>query len=170
MKYDDTLGGTFSHDCGLARSIGYYIEGILPLLLFAKENTKIQFSGITNDELDLSVDIIRSVTIPLLTYLGIPGLNLTIKKRGAAPKGGGVIEFSCNYIRELSPIFMTEVGLIKRIRGLAYCTKVSPSILPRVIDASRQVLNHLIPDVYIHTDNYQYVHHRYYDRNFMMVQ
>ena len=149
------IGGTFTHDCGFSRSIGYYIEGILPLLLFAKDNTKIQFSGITNDDQDFSVDLLRSVTIPLLTYLGIPGLSLNIKKRGASPKGGGMVEFSCHYIRELSPIFMTEIGLVKRVRGLAYCTKVSPTILSRVIDSSRQVLNHFIPDVYIHTDNYQ---------------
>lgn len=124
-------------------------------MIFAKETTKIEFSGITNDDKDLSVDILRSVTLPLLTFIGIPGLSLQIRKRGSAPKGGGLILFTCHYLRELQPIYMLDSGLVKRVRGLAYCSKTSPSILTRVVESSRSVLNHFLPDVYIHTDNYR---------------
>jgi RNA 3'-terminal phosphate cyclase-like protein len=71
------IGGLITHDCGTSRSIGWFIEGIIPLLLFAKEHSKIQFTGITNDSKDLSVDILKNVTFPLLASIGIPSLDLS---------------------------------------------------------------------------------------------
>ena len=55
----------------------------------------------------------------------------------------------------LIPINVTEEGLVKRVRGVAYCTKISPTIVARVIDSCRGVLNNILPDVYIHTDHYK---------------
>ena len=34
------------------------------------------------------------------------------------------------------------------MRGVAYGTKVSPQICNRLVDASRGVLNHFLPDVW----------------------
>jgi RNA 3'-terminal phosphate cyclase-like protein len=74
---------------------------------------------------------------------------------GAAPKGGGHVEFQCNCLRELQPIHMIDAGLVKRVRGTAFCAKISPTILTRVIDSTRAVLNHFIPDVYINSDHFR---------------
>lgn len=60
-----------------------------------------------------------------------------VKRRGAPPAGGGLVEFRCPIVRELKPIDFTDPGLIKRIRGNAYCTKVSPQIANRVAESSR---------------------------------
>eukprot|EP01041_Mallomonas_annulata_P001907 gene1907-3688_t len=148
------VGGHVSHDCGNVRSIGWFLEGIIPLLLFSKESVFLQLTGITNDALDLSVDILKNVTLPFLRNFGIEGMDLKVKRRGAAPLGGGIIEFSCPTIRELKPINLVDMGLIKRVRGIAYCSRISPTILTRVVDSTRNVLNNLLPDVYIHTDHY----------------
>jgi RNA 3'-terminal phosphate cyclase-like protein len=56
-------------------------------------------------------------------------------------------------VRQLQPIDLTDTGLIKRVRGNAVCTKVSPQIANRVAEAARGVLNKLLPDVWIHTDH-----------------
>lgn len=48
-----------------------------------------------------------------------------------------MVEFKCPIVRELKPIDLTDPGLIKRIRGNAYCTKVSPQIANRVAESSR---------------------------------
>ncbi len=85
------LGGNITHDCGLSKSIGWFIEGIIPLAVFCKEALHITFTGITNDSLDLSVDTIRHITLPLLRNFGIEGASLKVVKRGAAPKGGGEV-------------------------------------------------------------------------------
>lgn len=47
------------------------------------------------------------------------------------------MELTCPIVRQLNPIDFTEPGLIKRIRGNAYCTKVSPQIANRVAESSR---------------------------------
>lgn len=72
----------------------------------------------TNDGLDLSVDILQTVTIPLLQNFGIWGITLKVKRRGAMPKGGGLVELHIPPVRTaLKPINVTEEGLIKRVRG-----------------------------------------------------
>lgn len=48
-----------------------------------------------------------------------------------------MVEFKCPIVRELKPIDLTDPGLIKRIRGNAYCTKISPQIANRVAESSR---------------------------------
>lgn len=144
------------HDCGTARSIGYFLEGILPLAPFGKRPLHLTLYGITNDERDQSVDGLRNVTVRLLKHFGlVDGLELKVQKRGAPPKGGGQVTFSCPCVRELKPINLTDEGFVKRIRGVAYSTRVSPQISNRIVDSARGVLNHFIPDVYIYSDHYR---------------
>ena len=66
-----------------------------------------------------------------------------------------MIEFSCPIVREVRPINLVDPGLIKRVRGVAYCAKVSPQFANRVVTSARHLLNRLLPDVYIHTDQYK---------------
>ena len=132
-----------------------HFHNSIPLCIFAKEPTALELNGITNDNLDFSVDIIKNVTLPLLKHFGIHNMELKIKRRGASPNGGGTIEFISTIVRDLKPINLIDMGLVKRVRGLAFSSRVSPSLSTRVIDSARSVLNHLLPDVYIHTDHYQ---------------
>ena len=148
-------GGSITHDCCLSRSIGWFLEGILPLAPFCKANLALDLSGITNDGMDISVDTLNGVTLPFLRNFGIEGASLKIKRRGSAPKGGGNVQFFCPQIREIKPIFVVDAGLIKRIRGVGYCSRISPTIISRVIDSARSVFNNLLPDVFIHTDHFK---------------
>jgi RNA 3'-terminal phosphate cyclase-like protein len=166
MRYKPGIivGGQITHDCGggdietpskIARSVGWFIEGIIPLALFAKKELNLKLTGITNDSLDLSVDTLINVTLPLLRNFGISGSTLKVIKRGAAPLGGGEVDLYIPQVRNLRPIFLIEMGLIKRVRGVAFCTRVSPTLLSRVVSSSREVLNNILPDVHIHTDHYK---------------
>lgn len=148
-----TGGSNILHDCGSTRSIGWFIEGILPLIIFGKLPwTTLLLTGITNDPLDMSVDTLRTVTLPLLKNFGIGEAVLNVQKRGCFPKGGGQIELRVPMCRELLPINITDEGIIARVRGTAFCAKVSPSIITRVIDSARGVMNAYLPDVYINAD------------------
>jgi RNA 3'-terminal phosphate cyclase-like protein len=69
--------------------------------------------------------------------------------------GGGEVIFSCPNVRQLKPVQFTDEGRIKRIRGIAYCTRVSPQTANRIVESARSVLNRYIPDVYIYTDVYK---------------
>jgi RNA 3'-terminal phosphate cyclase-like protein len=150
-------GGKVEHDCGTRRSIGWFLEGIIPLALFSKLPLHATLLGVTNDDLDWSVDTIRAITIPFLKRFGVAeegGLGIKIVKRGAPPNGGGEVIFTCPISRQLTAMQLTDAGLVKRVRGNAYCTKVSPQMANRVAEATRGVLNDYLPDVWIHTDKF----------------
>lgn len=148
-------GGKHAHDCGTGRAIGWFVEGILPLAVFAKEPLRLALTGLTNDAMDVSADNLRGVVLPLLGQFGGEGATLTIKRRGLPPLGGGLVELACPVVRELRPIDWVDAGLVKRVRGVAYCAKVSPQFANRLVSSARALLNRLLPDVYVHTDAYK---------------
>ncbi|KAG8843643.1 hypothetical protein FRB91_003220, partial [Serendipita sp. 411] len=87
-------GGPITHDCPLSRSIGYFLEPIVALAPFSKRPLMLTLKGVTTDEKDLGVDLIRIGLLPLLTAFGVEdGVELKIKKRGALPGGGGEVQF-----------------------------------------------------------------------------
>ncbi|KAL6764647.1 RNA 3'-terminal phosphate cyclase domain-containing protein [Haematococcus lacustris] len=142
------------HDCGTSRSMGWFMEPLVVLALFAKRPLSITMKGVTNDQLDPSVDVMRTVTLPLLKRLGVEdsGMELKVVKRGAKPLGGGELVLRMPIVKQLAHISMTDEGMVKRIRGVAYSMKVSPQNTNRMVDGARGVLNQLLADVYVFTD------------------
>lgn len=64
-------GGPISHDCPLSRSVGYFLEPIVALAPFSKKPLMLTLKGITTDDKDLGVDLIRTVTLPTLAIFGV---------------------------------------------------------------------------------------------------
>ena len=58
-------------------------------------------------------------------------------------------------VRSLKAATAVDEGQIKRIRGIAYATRVSPQTANRMVEAARGVLNTFIPDIFIYTDHYK---------------
>jgi len=152
-----TGGSRISHECPSSRSISYYIEALVCLAPFAKMSTAISFTGVTNEDKDIAIDLIRTVTFPMLERFGLDrsGMEVKVVKRGAAPGGGGEVYFKCPMSKTLKPIDWLEDGKVKRIRGVAWTTKVSPQTANRMVDSARGILNNYIPDVYIYSDHYK---------------
>ncbi|XP_015779318.1 PREDICTED: RNA 3'-terminal phosphate cyclase-like protein [Acropora digitifera] len=148
-------GGPVEHECNPQRSIGYYLEAVTLLAPFCKKPIRLNLKGVTNDRYDPMVDIIKTVTIPVMKRFMVDdeGFDLKILKRGAPPGGGGEVMFSCPVRRNLRPIQFTDPGKIKRIRGLAYAMRVSPAMCNRVVNAARGVLNQFVSDIFIYTDH-----------------
>ncbi|KAJ3322482.1 rRNA-processing endoribonuclease [Boothiomyces sp. JEL0866] len=149
-------GGSINHDCPKTRAIGYFLEPLVALAPFCKTPLSLTLNGITNDNIDVSVDSIRTVLLPQLQKFGVgDGIELKINKRGAVPNGGGQVTFTCPIVKQLKPVQFVDGGLIKRIRGIAYCTRMSPQMANRVVESARSILSRYIPDVYIYTDVYK---------------
>ena len=132
-------GGHVSVDCGLERGVGYFIEGVLPLLPFTKTPVSGTFTGVTDCAHDPSADCLREVLLPALAPFGLEGAELKIKSRGALPLGGGTVTLAMPTVRELKPVDIAEPGFIKRVRGVAFCTKTSPQMANRMVDGARYV-------------------------------
>ncbi|KAJ1811978.1 hypothetical protein LPJ75_003884, partial [Coemansia sp. RSA 2598] len=149
-------GGRIEMDCPVSRAIGYYLEALVALAPFGKEQMTAVLRGITMNNTDLSVDTIRTATLVNYRNFGIEeGVELKITKRGAPPKGGGEVRFMCPVVRAVKPLNFVDQGKIRRIRGIAYATRVSPQTANRIVEAARGELNRFIPDIYIYTDVYK---------------
>ncbi|KAI8322528.1 18S rRNA biogenesis protein [Martensiomyces pterosporus] len=150
------MGGRIDMDCPVTRAIGYYLEALVALAPFGKEQMTATLRGVTMNNTDLSVDTIRTATLVNYRNFGIEeGVELKITKRGAPPKGGGEVRFICPVVRSVKPINFTDEGKIRRIRGISYATRVSPQTANRMVEAARGELNRFIPDIYIYTDVYK---------------
>ncbi|CAE6357346.1 unnamed protein product [Rhizoctonia solani] len=167
-------GGPVTHECPLSRSIGYFLEPLVAIAPFSKKPLSLTLKGITSDEKDLSVrgynTHSHSPAPHSLRHLGwcraqglfCPSIFLPliltraqIKKRGAAPLGGGEIEFICPVVKQLKTLNFVDPGKIIRIRGIAHAVRVSSDKCPRMIDSCREVLNRYINDIYLVADVYR---------------
>ncbi|EST08066.1 RNA 3'-terminal phosphate cyclase, insert domain protein [Kalmanozyma brasiliensis GHG001] len=163
LKPGVIAGGKVVHDCSLTRGIGYWLEWMVVLAPFAKKELHLTLRGVTNMDGDLGVDTIRTVTLPHLTlFLPLDSLStlassleLRIAKRGSAPLGGGEVHFRCPVVKHLSTVNFVAPGRVKKIRGIATSTRVSPQMANRLIDAARAVLGRYIPDLYLFADVYR---------------
>lgn len=159
LKYKPgvVMGGkNLVHDCGVSRSIGYFLEPLLVLGLFGKKPLSIRLKGITNDSKDPSVDTFRLTTIQILKLFGVPpeGLELKIDSRGVAPNGGGEVVLSVPIVHNsLTAVTWIDEGMVKRIRGVTFSTRVSVQFENTMIHAARGIFNRLLPDVHIFTDH-----------------
>nr|CAG4643950.1 EOG090X05X4 [Lepidurus arcticus] len=149
------IGGNIEHDCSLQRSIGYYLEPLFALGPFCKKPLRITLRGISNDNVDPSVDTMKASGMSLLKRFLIvdDGLEFKINKRGAAPKGGGEVFFSCPVRKQLRPIQYVDPGKIKKIRGVAWAVRVSPALANRIVEAAKGLLLNYLSDVFILTDH-----------------
>lgn len=150
-------GIEFTFDCGLHRSIGYYLEYLILLAMFGKNSLSVKLTGITNDNHDNSVDSIQHHLVPLLKehYEFDNELSIKIIKRGYFPDGGGEVQVSIPTIKKLKKVNLEERGYIKRIRGVCSGSKMSTSILNDVKDKIKNAFLEYLPDVWVYTDFYK---------------
>lgn len=146
-------GGAVKHDCAGGRSVGYFLEPLLQLAPYAKTPVNLTLNGVTTDNLDVGVDIIRTSVLPVMKrFSGDDGLELRILKRGASPGGGGQIQFLCPIVKQYPTLHLLQSGKVSRIRGIASSTRVSPANVNRLVSSARGILNPLASDVHIYTD------------------
>ncbi|GKY95944.1 hypothetical protein MPSEU_000555000 [Mayamaea pseudoterrestris] len=157
------------------RSIGWFLEGILPLAPFGKEPLHVHFTGITDGtcHIDPSVDYLMQAALPLMKFFGV-GVDsfdadvfspqpprMLVQRRGAAPSGGGLVEVYVPCVKTLQSIDYTDSGKITRIRGSCISTRVvSNSAAARVAYAAKGLLLKLLPDVWISADAHTIKRHQ----------
>ena len=152
----NNYGNLLEFSCDNSRGLTYFLEGIIPIALFGKESLNIILKGVTNDNGDISCDTFKNVTCALIQKLVYGDkVEFDIQKRGVVPLGNGQIRFKCPIISFLNNFDWVDEGKIKRVRGVAFTSRVPGSFTTRMVDACRGVFNNFLPDVWIAVDNYK---------------
>ena len=139
-------------ECPNERSISYYLECIIPICLFGKVPLTLTLRGVTNNEIDPSIDSIKEVLLPFLSKFGVEGAYLKINKRGLFDKSSGEVVLFLPNLKELQSVDFIDPGKVKRIRGVVYSCKTNPVLSNSIVSGLRNVFNDYIPDVWIHLD------------------
>ncbi|KAK6202746.1 RNA 3'-terminal phosphate cyclase/enolpyruvate transferase [Scheffersomyces amazonensis] len=137
------IGGELTHVCANTKPVGYFIEPMLYLAPFSKKKFSIIFKGITTSDKskDATPESIKWGLIPIMEKFGVREISLYILKRGSAPIGGGEVHLLCNsLIPQPLTIHALDIPKFSAIRGVSYSTRVSPSIVNRMIDGARKAL------------------------------
>ncbi|KAH8057825.1 RNA-3'-phosphate cyclase [Aureococcus anophagefferens] len=160
-------GGSVEHDCSRSgRAVGWFLDAVLPLAPFGAAALELTLLGATcGDGACRGADAIRARSAA--EGVRRRGLRRRVARREAAvleedkteallaacaSAARGNIVLTCAPIRKLSPAALDAVGLVKRVRGVAYCTRSAPALANRCVAAARGPLNRLLADVRVTTD------------------
>ncbi len=61
--------GELYFDCGLLRSISYFLEPIIFLGIYSKNYLELKLKGITNDNIDIHIDNFKNALIPFISKI-----------------------------------------------------------------------------------------------------
>eukprot|EP00633_Aureoumbra_lagunensis_P002226 CAMPEP_0197288450 /NCGR_PEP_ID=MMETSP0890-20130614/5543_1 /TAXON_ID=44058 ORGANISM="Aureoumbra lagunensis, Strain CCMP1510" /NCGR_SAMPLE_ID=MMETSP0890 /ASSEMBLY_ACC=CAM_ASM_000533 /LENGTH=422 /DNA_ID=CAMNT_0042759187 /DNA_START=12 /DNA_END=1280 /DNA_ORIENTATION=- len=155
------VGGKIEHDVSRSgRGIGWFLEGLLPLAPFCGKPLELILLGATCAGPSWrSVDAIKHGPLVWLASDFKIECSLIIEKRQAVSSkqeqiqdGPGRIIFKCTPVRSLKPIHAVDAGLVAKIRGVAYATRVAPALANRTVAAARKTLDPYLADIHIITD------------------
>uniref|UniRef100_A0A146KSI4 Putative RNA 3'-terminal phosphate cyclase-like protein n=1 Tax=Lygus hesperus TaxID=30085 RepID=A0A146KSI4_LYGHE len=146
-------GGVIHHECSKLRGIGYYLEVIFALAPFCKKPLTITLKGVTNNQVDPSVDSFKSAGVSVLKQFIVvdPGIEFHIKKRGLEPDGGGEVHVHFPKLK-LKAVQIKDMGKIKKVRGTAFAVKVSPALANRFVTTAKGEMLKFLPNVFIIND------------------
>ncbi|KAG0664855.1 rRNA-processing endoribonuclease [Maudiozyma exigua] len=147
------VGGSHTHNCPSSKPVGYFVEPLLYLAPFSKKKFSIVLRGITSSHNDAGVEAIKWGLLPILEKFGVRECALHTLKRGSPPLGGGEVHLVVDtLIAQPITIHELERPMISAIKGVAYSTRVSPSLVNRMIDGAKKVLRNVGCEVNITAD------------------
>ncbi|KAI6220393.1 putative RNA 3'-terminal phosphate cyclase-like protein [Aphelenchoides fujianensis] len=125
-------GGAVEFDCGNSRCLSYFLEPLVLLAPFCGRPLDVKLRGVTNHHRELSVDAIRACWLPVFNKF--------------------ILDDEAPVVKKLRPVKRLNPGKVRKIRGLAYVCRVSPSLANRMVDAAKRMLRGFIADVYVTVD------------------
>ncbi len=112
-------GGYYQWEIGTAGSTTLLLMTLLPLALFADEETVLRISGGLFQDFAPSAHHMQHVLFPTLGKMGIKA-ELEVIRPGYVPKGGGIIQVNIKPVgSSLEPLKLLAQGKVKEVTGLA---------------------------------------------------
>jgi RNA 3'-phosphate cyclase len=131
-------GGELRADVGTAGSVTLVLQALLPVLLAAREPSKVVVRGGTDVRQAPSWDYFREVLLRLLARMGLR-VRAAVRRRGYYPRGGGEVTLEVEPGVPV-PLELRSRAPAWRIGGEAHVANLPVAIAERMRDAARDAL------------------------------
>ncbi len=134
-------GGHYHWEIGTAGSTTLLVMTLLPLALFADEETVLRISGGLFQDFAPTAHHMQHVLFPTLGKMGIKA-GLEVIRPGYVPKGGGVIQVKVKPVDSgIKPLKLLKQGKVKEVTGLALSSHLRKQrVSQRMADECQKVL------------------------------
>lgn len=139
----NNTGGVFDIDIGTAGSVSLVLQTCIMPALTAKGPTELIIRGGTDVPWSPPIDYLRMVVLPLLRKMGADA-EITVRKRGFYPAGGGEIDVIVTPQGCLGGIDLASRGRLMEIEGSIACRNLPDHVAERARSAAVKGLSCLI--------------------------
>ncbi len=133
-------GGEFVYDVGTAGSVSLVLQAALPPALLSPDRVVFKLRGGTDVSWSPPVDYMSNVFGYMLGKMG-GFIQITQKKRGHYPKGGGEVTCMVEPIDKLTPLTLTSFGNLESVGGISHCVRLPPHVAERQASSAEEVLH-----------------------------
>ncbi|HIE23764.1 MAG TPA: RNA 3'-terminal phosphate cyclase [Candidatus Korarchaeota archaeon] len=133
-------GGRYVFDIGTAGSISLIIQAVLPVALFADRESTIEIRGGTDVRFAPPIDYMRNVFIKNLAFIGVDHVEISVRRRGHYPRGGGLVTLKVQPIEKIGTISIEVREPVSRISGIAHAVKLPKHVVERIISSTKEAL------------------------------
>lgn len=140
--------GSYDFAIGSAGSTSLLFQTVLPALLMADNESVVNFSGGTHNDLAPSFDFIKHCFIPALRSINLD-LEAELEAYGFMPNGGGKWTATIKPINGMRALNMTSIGKIQTRQAVVTQSGISGSVASRELARVKKKLQWADDDLHI---------------------
>lgn len=136
---EKTQSGSYSLGVGTAGSVSLVLHSIFLPLSFAETESTVTIEGGTHVPWSPSFNYLADQWLRYMRKIGLR-IDLTLKKAGYFPRGGGIITAKIQPIKEIEPLNLIDRGELKKIKVTVYISNLDRQIAEREMNTARKLL------------------------------
>lgn len=135
-------------DVGSAGSVTLVLQAMMLASKNHDRRVRMDIMGGTNVMWAPPIDSYRHVLFPLMKRMAIDA-ELEIVQRGLYPEGGGRVILNMDPIKNIRPLFIEEMGELKKIRGTCFVQNLPGWIVDQMIEGCMSAMGDMYVDLEI---------------------
>jgi RNA 3'-terminal phosphate cyclase (ATP) len=132
-------GGDYRFAIGTAGSCTLVLQTVLPALLAAGVEARLNLSGGTHNPMAPPADFLQHAYLPLLREMGAE-IDISLSRYGFYPAGGGELELKLAAGNPLQPLHLTQRGALCQTGAEALIASLPMHIAERELETVRRTL------------------------------
>ena len=130
-------------DTGTAGSVSLIAQTIIPISIFGNVELDVEIHGGTEVPKSPTVDFISRLVDPLYEKIG-GRVEISIKKRGYYPRGGGIVSVKSSKARGSKPIELLPLNEVPAVKILSVSRSLPAHVAVRQAQSAKSAVEHKI--------------------------